>query len=154
LEALKGRQRRPEPMSALKLLTTEEIRRALVLTERAGVLPDGDVCRPEAFLQATPGELEALERWREVCGEPLDHLEAAEELLDRMGEAYGWRSPEAINAALFLQRLERPDKSPWFVAKMAEAVLTFYAELGQSTPTSRNIRGCGVPSGAWSALTR
>ena len=143
LEALKRRQRRPEPMSALKLLTTEEIQRALVLTERAEVLPNGDVRRPEAFLQATPGELEALEHWRKLCGEPLDHLELAEELLDRMGEAHGWRSPEAINAALFLQRLERPDRSPWFVAKMAEAVLTFYAELRQhpDEPQHPRVRG-------------
>jgi hypothetical protein len=143
LEALKRRQRRPEPMSALKLLTTEEIQRALVLTERAEVLPNGDVRRPEAFLQATPGELEALEHWRKLCGEPLDHLELAEELLDRMGEAHGWRSPEAINAALFLQRLERPDRSPWFVAKMAEAVLTFYAELRQhpDKPQHPRVRG-------------
>jgi hypothetical protein len=143
LEALKRRQRRPEPMSALKLLTTEEIRRALVLPERAGVLPDGDVCRPEALLRATPGELEALEHWREVCGEPLDHLELAEELLDRMGEAYGWRSPEAINAALFLQRLKCPDKGPWFVAKMAETVLNFYVELGQhpDEPQHPRVRG-------------
>jgi hypothetical protein len=143
IEVLKRRRQLPERNTPLKLLTTDELRRALVLVQRSGVLPSGDVRRPEAFLQATPGELEALERWREVCGEPLDHLEAAEELLDRMGEAYGWRSPEAINAALFLQRLERPDKSPWFVAKMAEAVLTFYAELGQhpDEPQHPRVRG-------------
>ena len=143
LEALKRRQRRPEAMSALKLLTTGEIQRALVLTERAEVLPNGDVRCPEAFLQAAPEELDALERWRKLCGEPLDHLELAEELLDRMGEAHSWRSPEATNAALILQRLERPDESPWFVAKMAEAVLNFYAELGQhpDQPQHPRVRG-------------
>ena len=143
LEALRRRQRRPETMSALKLLTTEEIRRALVLTERAGVLPNGNVRHPEAFRQATHGEQEALEHWRKLCGEPLDHLELAEELLDRMGEAHSWRSPEAINAAQVLQRLERPDSSPWFVAKMAEAVSNFYAELGQhpDEPQHPRVRG-------------
>ena len=143
LKALRRRQQRPGTMSALMLLTTEEIRRALVLTERAGVLQDGDVRYPEAFSQATPGELEALEHWRTLCGEPLDHLELAEELLDRMGEAHGWRSPEAMDAALFLQRLERPNRSPWFVAKMAEAVLNFYAELEQhpGEPRHPRVRG-------------
>ena len=143
LESLKRRQRRPEPISALKLLTTEEIRRALVLTDRAGVLPNGDVRRPEAFQEATPEELEAFLHWRNLCGEPLDHLELAEELLDRMGEAHSWRSPEALNAARFLQRLERPDRSPWFVAKMAEAVLNFYAERGQhpDEPQHPRVRG-------------
>jgi hypothetical protein len=125
------------------LLNTEEIRRVLVLTERAGVLQNGDVRNPEAFSRATPGELEALEHWRSLCGEPLDHLELAEELLDRMGEAHGWRSPEAIDAAQFLQRLTRPNRSPWFVAKMAEAVLNFYAELGQhpGEPRHPRVRG-------------
>ena len=143
LKALRRRQQRPETMSALMLLNTEEIRRALVLTERAGVLQDGDVRYPEAFSQATSGELEALEHWRTLCGEPLDHLELAEELLDRMGEAHGWRSPEAIDAALFLQRLASPDRSPWFVAKMAEAVLNFYAELEQHPggPRHPRVRG-------------
>jgi hypothetical protein len=143
LKALKRRQQRPETMSTLMLLTTEEIRRALVLTERAGVLQNGDVRCPEAFSQATPGELEALEHWRTLCGEPLDHLELAEELLDRMGEAHGWRSPEAIDAALFLQRLASPNRSPWFVAKMAEAVLNFYAELEQhpGKPRHPRVRG-------------
>jgi hypothetical protein len=143
LKALKRRQQRPETMSALMLLTTEEIRRALVLTERAGVLQNGDVRYPEAFRQATPEELEALKHWRTVCGEPLDHLELAEELLDRMGEAQGWRSPEARDAARFLQRLTRPNSSPWFVAKMAEAVLNFYAELGQhpGEPQHPRVRG-------------
>jgi hypothetical protein len=143
LKALRRRQQRPGTMSALMLLTTEEIRRALVLTERAGVLQDGDVRYPEAFSQATPGELEALEHWRTLCGEPLDHLELAEELLDRMGEAHGWRSPEAIDAALLLQRLASPDRSPWFVAKMAEAVLNFYAELEQhpGEPRHPRVRG-------------
>jgi hypothetical protein len=143
LRALRSRRQRPETLSALMLLTTEEIRRALVLTERAGVLQNGDVRYPEAFWQATPGELEALEHWRKLCGEPLDHLELAEELLDRMGEAHGWRSPEAMDAALFLQRLERPNRSPWFVARMAEAVLNFYAELGQhpGEPRHPRVRG-------------
>jgi hypothetical protein len=143
LKALRRRKHRPETMSALMLLTTEEIRRALVLTERAGVLQDGDVRYPEAFWQAAPGELEALEHWRTLCGEPLDHLELAEELLDRMGEAYGWHSPEAIDAAQLLQRLARPNRSPWFVAKMAEAVLNFYAELGQhpGEPRHPRVRG-------------
>jgi hypothetical protein len=143
LKALRRRQQRPETMSALMLLTTEEIRRALNLTERAGVLQDGDVRYPEVFWRATPGELEALEHWRKLCGEPLDHLELAEELLDRMGEAHGWRSPEAIDAAQFLQRLTRPNRSPWFVAKMAEAVLNFYAELGQhpGEPRHPRVRG-------------
>jgi hypothetical protein len=140
LKALRHRQQRPEKMNALMLLTTEEIRRALILTERAGVLQDGDVRYPEAFWQATPGELEALERWRTLCGEPLDHLELAEELLDRMGEAHGWRSPEAMDAAAFLQRLARPDRSPWFVAKMAEAVLNFYAELEHHPGEPRHPR--------------
>ena len=143
LRALRSRRQRPETLSALMLLTTEEIRRALVLTERAGVLQNGDVRYPEAFWQATPGELGALEHWRKLCGEPLDHLELAEELLDRMGEAHGWRSPEAMDAALFLERLERPNRSPWFVARMAEAVLNFYAELGQhpGEPRHPRVRG-------------
>jgi hypothetical protein len=143
LKAIKRRQQRPETMSVLMLLTTEEIRRALVLTERAGVLQNGDVRYPEAFLQAAPEELEALEHWRTLCGEPLDHLELAEELLDRMGEAHGWRSTEAMDAALFLQRLARPKRSPWFVTKMAEAVLSFYAELGQhpGEPRHPRVRG-------------
>jgi hypothetical protein len=143
LKALRHRQQRPEKMSALMLLTTEEIRRALILTERAGVLQNGDVRYPQAFWQATPGELEALEHWRTLCGEPLDHLELAEELLDRMGEAHGWRSPEAMNAAVFLQRLERRNRSSWFVAKMAEAVLNFYAELEQhpGEPRHPRVRG-------------
>jgi hypothetical protein len=143
LEAIKRRQLRPETLSAVKLLTTEEIRRALELTERAGVLPNGDVRRPEAFRQETPGELEALEHWRKLCGEPLDHLDLAEELLDRMGDAHSWRSPEANDAAQLIQRLERPDGSPWFVAKMAEAVLNFYDELEQhpNEPQHPRVRG-------------
>src|SRR5215218_2185354 len=135
LSALEGHPQPPEPISVLRLLNTEELRQALALIERAGVLPSGEVCHPEAFREAPPEELEALEHWRKLCGEPLDYLELAEELLDRMGEAHGWRSPEAMDAALFLQRLERPNRSPWFVARMAEAVLNFYAELG-NTPAS------------------
>src|SRR5215210_8670488 len=129
LKALRRRKQRPETMSALMLLTTEEIRRALVLTERAGVLHNGDVRYPEAFWQATPEELEALEHWRKLCGEPLDHLELAEELLDRVGEARGWRSPESLETALLLKRLESPDESPWFVGKTAEAIVALYAEM-------------------------
>ena len=41
-----------------------------------------------------------MERWKKLCNEPLDRVEAAEELLDRMGDSYGWRSPEAFEAAL------------------------------------------------------
>ncbi len=143
LKALERGGAQPETISVLKLLTTAEIQRALALTERGGVLPSGEVRHPEAFREATPGEWEALEHWRKLCGEPLDHLELAEELLDRMGEAHSWRSPEAINAAQVLQRLERPDRSPWFVAKMAEAVSNFYAELGQhpDEPQHPRVRG-------------
>jgi hypothetical protein len=144
IEALRRRQRQPEPNTPLKLLTTDELRRALVLIERAEVLPSGDVRHPEAFQAASPEEREALERWSRLCGEPLDHLEAAEELLDRMGEAHGWHSPEAVNAALLLQRLERPDESPWFVAKRAEAVLNFYAELDEHRDEPRHPRARGA----------
>ena len=144
LKALRRRRQRPETMSALMLLTTEEIRQALVLTERAGVLQNGDVRYPEAFWQATPEELDALEHWRTLCGEPLDHLELAEELLDRMGEVHGWRSPEAMNAAQALQRLAWPNRSPWFVAKMAEAVLDFYTQLGQHPGESQHPRVRGA----------
>ena len=116
-------------ISVLTLLTTEEIRRALALTERGGVLPNGEVRYPEAFQQAPPAEWEALEHWIKLCGEPLDHLELAEELVDRMGEAHGWCSREAMDAALLLKRLELPNDSSWYVGKMAEAVLSFYAVL-------------------------
>ena len=129
LDALQERQRRPEPISVLRLLNTEEIPRALALIERAGVMPGGEVTNPQAFREAPSEELEALEHWRELCGEPLDHLELAEELLDRVGEAKGWRSPKAMEAALLLKRLELPDESPWYVTKTAEAVVAFYAEL-------------------------
>lgn len=129
LSALEGRQRQPEPISVLRLLNTEELRLALALIERAGVLPSGDVGRPEAFREAAPEELEALEHWRQLYGEPLDHLELAEELLDRVGEARGWRSPESFETALLLKRLESPDESPWFVGKMAEAIVALYAEM-------------------------
>lgn len=129
LSALEGRQRQPEPISVLRLLNTGELRLALALTERAGVLPDGEVRNPEAFREATPEELEALEHWRQLCGEPLDHLELAEELLDRVGEAHGWRSPESLETALLLKRLELPSESSWFVGKMAEAVVVLYAEM-------------------------
>jgi hypothetical protein len=124
-------------------LTTQEIRRALALTERGGVLPNGEVRYPEAFRQATPTEWEALEHWIKLCGEPLDHLELAEELVDRMGEAHGWRSRETMDAALLLKRLELPDDSPWYVGKMAEAVLSFYAVLDEhpGEPEHPRVRG-------------
>jgi hypothetical protein len=143
LRVLERRQHRPEPISVLKLLTTEEIRLALALTERAGVLPNGEVRYPEAFRQATPEEQEALEHWRKLCDEPLDHLELAEELLDRMGEAHGWRSHEAVKAALLLKRLELPEDSSWYVGKMAEAVLNFYAVLQEHPDEGRHpkVRG-------------
>lgn len=129
LSALEGRQRQPEPISVLRLLNTEELRQALALIERAGVLPDGEVRYPEVFREAAPEELEALEHWKQLYGEPLDHLELAEELLDRVGEARGWRSPEALDTALLLERLELPNGSPWYVGKMAEAVVVLYAEM-------------------------
>lgn len=77
LRALKRRQRQPETNTSLKLLTTDELRRALDLIARGGVLPSGDVRRPEVFRSPPPEESEALKRWRELHGEPLDHLEAA-----------------------------------------------------------------------------
>jgi hypothetical protein len=129
LSALEGRQRQPEPISVLRLLNTEELRQALTLIERAGVLPSGEVRYPEAFREATPEELEALEHWKQLYGEPLDHLELAEELLDRVGEASGWRSPESLETAILLERLKLPNESPWFVGKMAEAVVVLYAEM-------------------------
>ena len=129
LRALKHSQRQPETTTALNLLTTDELRRALDLVERGGVLPSGDVRRPEVFWSPPPEELEALKRWRELHGEPLDQLEAAEELLDRVGEAHGWHSREAVQAALLLTRLELPDASPWFIAKRAETILNLYAAL-------------------------
>jgi hypothetical protein len=129
LSALEGRPQPPEPISVLRLLNTEELRRALALIQRAGVLPNGEVRHPEAFREAPPEELEALEHWRQLCGEPLDHLELAEELLDRVGEARGWRSPETLETALLLKRLELPSESPWFVGKTAEATVALYAEM-------------------------
>ena len=129
LSALEGRQRQPEPISVLRLLNTDELRQALALVERAGVQPDGEVRYPEAFREATPEELEALEHWKQLYGEPLDHVELAEELLDRVGEARGWRSPEALETALLRERLELPNETPWFVGKMAEAVVSLYAEM-------------------------
>lgn len=140
---LQQRRLQPEPINPLALLTTEEIRQALALTERGGVLPDGEVSHPEAFREATPAEREALQHWRRVCSEPLDHLELAEELVDRMGEAHGWRSREAQEAALLLERLELPDESSWFVGKMAEAVLNLYAELDEhpDEPEHPEVRG-------------
>jgi len=95
------------------------------------------------YRHASREELEALERWMELCGEPLDHLEAAEELLDRMGEAYGWRSREALDAALLRERLELPGASSWLVEKTAEAVVKFYAELAEhgGQPRHPALRG-------------
>jgi hypothetical protein len=110
------------------LLNTGELRQALALIERVRVLPSGEVLHPEAFREAPPQELEALEHWRQLCGEPLDHLELAEELLDRVGEARGC-SPESFETALLLKRLESPHESPWFAAKMAEAIVALYAEM-------------------------
>ena len=143
VKALGDRRREPEPETALKLLTTDELRRALALTERGGVLPSGDVRHPEVFREATAEEWAALERWIELCGEPLDHLDAAEELLDRMGDAHGWRSPETIEAALLLQRMQLPDASPWLVTKRAEAVVSFYAEMDEhrDEPRHADVRG-------------
>jgi len=129
LSALEGHPQPPEPISVLRLLNTEELRQALALIERAGVLPSGEVCHPEAFREAPPEELEALERWRKLCGEPLDYLDLAEELLDRVGEARGWRSPESLETAQLLKRLESPDESPWYVGKTAEAIVALYAEM-------------------------
>jgi hypothetical protein len=143
LRALKRGQRQPETYTPLKLLTTDELQRALDLIERGGVLPSGDVRHPEVFRSPPPEELEALKRWRELHGEPLDQLDAAEELLDRVGEAHGWHSHEAVQAALLLNRLELPDASPWFVSKRAETVLNLYAELEEhrDEPQHPHVRG-------------
>jgi hypothetical protein len=65
LRALKRRQRQLETNTPLKLMTTDELRRALDLVERGGVLPSGDVRRPEVFRSASLEESEALERWRQ-----------------------------------------------------------------------------------------
>jgi hypothetical protein len=48
-----------------------------------------------------------------------------------MGRAHGWRSREAADAALLLERLEMPEESSWFVGKLAQAVVNFYAELNE-----------------------
>ena len=150
------RRLQAEPINALALLSTEEIRQALALTERGGVLPNGEVRHPEAFREATPAEREALQHWRRACSEPLDHLELAEELVDRMGEAHGWRSPEALEAALLLERLELPDESSWFVGKMAEAVLNLYAELDEhpDEPEHPEVRGAVRRLGSLEELDR
>ena len=106
-------------------------------------MPSGEVHHPEVFQEATVEEWAALERWIELCGEPLDHLDAAEELLDRVGDAHGWRSPKTIEAALLLQRMQLPDASPWFVAKRAEAVVSFYAASDEhrDEPRHADVRG-------------
>ena len=143
IEALKHRRGGTVPYPALKLLTTEELARALLLVERGGVLPNGEVHNPEVYRRASREDLEALERWAELCGEPLDHLDAAEELLDRMGDAYGWRSREALDAALLRERLELPCASPWMVEKTAQAVVRLYAELAEhgNQPRHPALRG-------------
>ena len=143
VKALKDRRRGPEPETALKLLTTDELRRALALAERGGVLPSGGVRQPEVYQEAAPEEWEALERWIDLCGEPLDHLDAAEELLDRMGEAHGWRSSETLRAAVLLQRMQSPGASHWFLGKRAEAVVNFYAERDEhrDEPRHADVRG-------------
>ena len=153
---LQQRRLQPEPINAFALLTTEEIQQALALTERGGVLPDGDVRHPEAFREATPVEREAMQHWKRACKEPLDHLELAEELVDRMGEAHGWRSREALEAALLLERLELPDESSWFVEKMAEAVLNLYAELDEhpDKPEHPEVRGAVYRLGRLEELDR
>jgi hypothetical protein len=130
---VENRQRQLEPRCPLELLTTGELKVVLDLTWRARVLPNGEVRSPWVFQEATPEEWDALERWKYVWGEPLDHLEAAEEFLDRMGQARGWRSREAVEAALLLARLEMPEESSWFIGKMAEGVVNFYAELKEHT---------------------
>ncbi len=144
IEALDQRRRRQqESYAPLKLLTTGDLALALMLVERGGVLPSGEVRDPEVYRWASQEELEALERWTRLCGEPLDHLDAAEELLDRMGDACGWCSREALDAARLRQRLEQPQASPWFVEKSAVAVVAFYAELEEHGGRSRHpaIRG-------------
>jgi hypothetical protein len=90
VEPWERRQRQPAPNDTLKLLTTAELKQALALTERGEVLPDGKVRHPEVYQEASPEEWQALERWKKLCSELLDHVEAAEELLDRMGDSYGW----------------------------------------------------------------
>ena len=71
-----------------------------------------------------------------------------------MGEAHGWRSPEALETALLLKRLELPNESPWFVGKTAEAVVVLYAEMeehGVGRSGASRIRTCAQLSGARSA---
>ena len=138
------RNQSPEDLfAAARAADRAALARLLSLIERGGVLPNGEVRNPEVYQEATVEEWEALERWRKLCGEPLDHLEAVEELLDRMGDAYGWRSPEVIDAALLLQRMALADASPWLVGKSAEAVVLFYAELEEhrSEPLHPDVRG-------------
>jgi hypothetical protein len=138
IKALRRRHRQIVPNNPVKLLTTDELRRALALTERAGVLPNGDVRCPGVLHAASQEEWAALERWAALCGEPLDHIEAAEELLDRMGEVSGWRSREAGEAALLLSRLRQPHATHRLVGEVAYATITFYAELEAHHPG-----GCG-----------
>ena len=68
IEALKHRRGLTEPYPTLKLLTTEELARALLLVERCGVLPDGEVHKPEVYRRASRKDLEALERWAKLRG--------------------------------------------------------------------------------------
>ena len=139
IKALRRRQRQIVPINPVMLLTTDDLRRALVLTERARVLPNGEVRCPEVFHAASQEEWAILERWAVLCGEPLDHIEATEELLDRTGEVSGWRSREAGEAALLLSRLRQPDASHRLVGEIAHATITFYAELEEHYP-----EGCGA----------
>ena len=106
-------------------------------------MPSGDVSHPEVYKEATVEEWVALERWIGLCGEPLDHLDAADELLDHMGDAHRWRPPKTVEAAVLLQRMHLPDASLWFVAKRAEAVVSFYAEIDEhrDEPRHADVRG-------------
>ena len=44
---------------------------------------------------------------------------------------------------MLLQRMQLPDASPWFVAKRAEAVASFYAEMDEhrDEPRHADVRG-------------
>ena len=44
---------------------------------------------------------------------------------------------------MLLQRMQLPDASPWFVAKRAEAVVSFYAEMDEhrDEPRHADVRG-------------
>ena len=49
----------------------------------------------------------------------------------------------ARGPALLVKRLELPDENPWFVGKMAEAVVSFYAALEENPdePQHPTVRG-------------